>query len=347
MRTELFDYHLPPELIAQTPAPRGQSRLLVLHRKTGHIEHRRFEDLTEYLSAGDTLVMNNTRVTARRLKGIRESGSSAEVLLICPIGERSWEALVKPGKSLKLGRTVQIISPAPSVPNPIATITATTEEGGRILEFVDTATRDSLENWGESPLPPYIHTPLGRDEEERYQTIYAKSGGSVAAPTAGLHFTFELMRSIRELGVETAEITLEVGVGTFRPVKTETVELHEMHREAYHLVTETAERINGTKGRVVAVGTTSVRTLETIGATLEEGYGKRVVPSIGNTALFITPGYRFRVVDAIVTNFHLPCSTLLMLISAFASREQIMHAYEVAIQERYRFFSFGDAMLIL
>ncbi len=347
MRTELFDYNLPPELIAQTPVPRGRSRLLVLHRAEGRIEHRKFEDLTDYLVAGDTLVMNNTRVTARRLKGIREGGQSAEILLTRPVGERSWEALVKPGKSLKPGRTVQIISPNPAIPNPVATVIGTTEEGGRTLEFADTATRDALATWGETPLPPYIHTPLERTEEERYQTIYAKAGGSVAAPTAGLHFTTEMIRSVRDMGIATAEVTLEVGVGTFRPVKTESVEDHEMHHEAFHLSAEAAESINRTTGRVFAVGTTSVRTLETSGAKTAENSGRRVTPMMGDTNLFITPGYRFRVVDAMLTNFHLPCSTLLMLISAFASREQIVHAYEVAVQERYRFFSFGDAMLIL
>lgn len=346
MRTELFDYHLPQELIAQTPAPRGQSRLLVLHRADGRIEHRQFADLPDYLAAGDTLVMNNTRVTARRLQGVREGGQSAEILLTRPVGERSWEALVKPGKSLKPGRAVQIVSPNSAMPNPVARVVATTEEGGRILEFADAATRDAIATWGETPLPPYIHTPLEKEEEERYQTVYAKAGGSVAAPTAGLHFTAEMLQSIREAGVEIAEVTLEVGVGTFRPVKTQNVEDHEMHSETFRISEEAAERINQTTGRVIGVGTTSVRVLEAVGATVDEG-SKRVVASAGETDLFITPGRRFRVADAMLTNFHLPCSTLLMLISAFASREQILNAYEVAVQERYRFFSFGDAMLIL
>ncbi len=345
MRTELFDYFLPPELIAQTPLPRGESRLLVLHRSDGRLEHRRFAEIGKYLAAGDTLVRNNTRVTARRLQGIREGGQPAEILLTRPVGERSWEALVKPGKSLKPGRTVHLVSPNPTTLNPTATVIGTTAEGGRILEFADSATRDALQSWGETPLPPYIHTPLSREEEERYQTVYAKAGGSVAAPTAGLHFSAELLQALEAQGVATAEVTLEVGVGTFRPVKVDTLEEHEMHYETYHLSVEAAERINSTQGRVVAVGTTSMRTLETVGAKTE--HGQRVVPMAGDTNLFITPGYRFRVVDALITNFHLPRSTLLMLVSAFASREQILHAYEVAVQERYRFFSFGDAMLIL
>lgn len=347
MRTDLFDYTLPEELIAQTPLARSDSRLLVLHRSDGSIEHRQFTDILEYLNAGDTLVLNNTRVTARRLKAVRESGQPAEVLLTRPIGERSWEALVKPGKSLRPGRTVTLMNPDTTLPNPVALVTETTAEGGRILEFSDIETRDRIADWGEPPLPPYIHQALERGEEERYQTVYAKEGGSVAAPTAGLHFTPELLQKVEAKGVARAEVTLHVGVGTFRPVKVESIEEHEMHSETFHLPFEAAERVNGTTGRVFAVGTTSTRTLEAVGATLPEGDSRRVKPASGETALFITPGYRFRVVDALITNFHLPRSTLLMLISAFAEREMILNAYQAAIEERYRFFSFGDAMLIL
>jgi S-adenosylmethionine:tRNA ribosyltransferase-isomerase len=347
MRVDLFDYDLPAELIAQYPLERQDSRLLVLNRAEKSITHRRFPDIVEYLQSGDTLVINNTRVTARRLQGIRESGQTAEILLMRPVGERSWEALVRPGKALKPGRTVTLVAPSPDTPNPIATVTETTPEGGRILELADTQTRDLLVHWGETPLPPYIHQSLPTAEEERYQTVYAKVGGSVAAPTAGLHFTPEILASLAEKGIQKAELTLHVGVGTFRPVKAETVEDHELHRETYHLPASTAETINQTAGRVVAVGTTSVRTLETVGASLAEGDSRRVVPASGDTSIYITPGYRFRVVDALITNFHLPRSTLIMLVSAFADREFVMNAYQEAVREKYRFFSFGDAMLIL
>lgn len=347
MRTDLFDYTLPEELIAQMPITRSESRLLVLHRSNGSIEHRRFTDILEYMSAGDTLVLNNTRVTARRLKALRESGQPAEVLITRPVGECAWEALVKPGKSLRPGRTVTLLSPTESVPNPVAKVIETMPDGGRILEFADTATRDQIAEWGETPLPPYIHQALSRHEEERYQTVYAKEGGSVAAPTAGLHFTPELLKQIEAKGVARAEVTLHVGVGTFRPVKAETVEEHEMHAETFHIPSHTAQTINATKGKIFAVGTTSTRTLEAVSATLSEGDARRVKPASDDTALFITPGYKFRVVDALITNFHLPRSTLLMLVSAFADRDMVLNAYQTAVQERYRFFSFGDAMLIL
>ncbi|HZO86935.1 MAG TPA: tRNA preQ1(34) S-adenosylmethionine ribosyltransferase-isomerase QueA [Chthonomonadaceae bacterium] len=346
MRTDLFDYTLPPERIAQTPGPRGESRLLVLHRQDGRIEHRRFADVLAYLRPGDTLVLNDTRVTARRLEARREGGQPAEVLLLHPVGETCWEALVKPGRSLRPGRSVEILGTPPVT----ARIAATTPEGGRILEFADRRTRDQLAHQGTTPLPPYIHTPLPADQEERYQTVYAAEDGSAAAPTAGLHFTPELLARAEAMGVRLARLTLHVGVGTFRPVRTEEVEAHEMHAETVALSEETAQIINTTPGRIFAVGTTSVRSLESAAdpeETVTAGGRARVRPFVGETRLFITPGYRFRVVEALITNFHLPRSTLLMLVAAFAGRENVLRAYEEAIREEYRFFSFGDAMLIV
>ena len=345
MRTELFDYDLPPELIAQHPKPRGESRLLVLHRESGRIEHRAFSDMGDYLQAGDTLVLNDTRVTARRLLGLRENGLPAEVLLLRPVGNRAWAALVKPGKSLRIGKTLTLPDPIGGKPL-LATVAETTPEGGRVLAFADTEARDRIAVWGETPLPPYIHAKLGKNEEERYQTVYAREGGSAAAPTAGLHFTDAQLKKIQAQGVSLAFLTLHVGVGTFRPVRAEEIEAHEMHKETYHLSQNAAEVINSTRGRVFAVGTTSVRTLESVALQNEEA-GKRVLSTAGETQIFITPGFPFRATDALITNFHLPKSTLLMLVSAFANREQVMEAYAQAIAERYRFFSFGDAMLIL
>lgn len=349
MRTDLFDYELPPELIAQTPAPRGESRLLVLHRADRCIEHRRFTDLPDYMRPGDTLVLNDTRVTARRLRALRDNGQEAEVVLLRPVDERGWEALVKPGRSLRPGRGLTFIGEkGETVP---ALITGTTPEGGRIVQMESTLVRDSLQSWGVTPLPPYIHTPLPAAQSERYQTVYAAHDGSAAAPTAGLHFTPELLARLQTQGVDTVRLTLHVGVGTFRPVRTEDVEAHEMHAETADLSVSAADRINSAPGRIVAVGTTSVRTLETAAlyAARESrpGDSKRVVPYAGETRLFITPGFGFRVVDALITNFHLPRSTLLMLVSAFAGIEATREAYRIAITEKYRFFSFGDAMLIV
>ncbi len=348
MRTDLFDYYLPPKLIAQTPVPRGESRLMIVHRATQHIEHRRFPDLFEYLSSGDTLVLNDTRVTARRLAAVREGGEPAEVLLLRPVGERSWEALVKPGKSLKPGRTLTITA-TPGYHTPVlATVVATTPDGGRILEFSSMETRDRLAKWGTAPLPPYIHTALSPTDEERYQTVYAAHDGSAAAPTAGLHFTPELLNEAENKGVALAHITLSVGVGTFRPVRSETIEQHEMHGEAFLISDTAATIVNETRGRVIAVGTTSARSIEAAGQlAAQENSGNRIVPFTGETSIYITPGYDFRVVDALITNFHLPASTLLMLVSALAGHEFMMHAYREAVREEYRFFSFGDAMLIL
>lgn len=350
MRTEQFNYELPAELIAQTPAPRGQSRLLIVHRSDGRLEHRRFQDLPEYLSAGDTLVLNDTRVTARRLVGRREGGQEAEVLLLRPAGLKSWNVLVRPGKSLRPGKRIMLFRDGIGSPSVQALITDSTPDGGRILELSGPDERDALSGWGAAPLPPYIHTPLAAAEEERYQTVYAQWGGSAAAPTAGLHFTAELLAQIAKQGVERTAVTLHVGVGTFRPVRTENIEDHEMHGEWVQLTAAGAQAVNGTRGRVVTVGTTSTRTLESAAArrTIEQREeGLRVVPFEGETDLFITPGYTFQASDALITNFHLPCSTLLMLVCAFAGYETTLHAYREAVRLGYRFFSFGDAMLIL
>lgn len=338
MRTGEFDYPLPEELIAQTPLPRGESRLLVLHRADGRIEHRRFADLPDYLRAGDTLVLNDSRVTARRLTAQRESGQPAEVLLLRPRGDTEWEALVRPGRRLRTGVSLRFtLSDGQEIP---ATVAEQTPEGGRVLRFTDRATRDRLAREGGAPLPPYIRAPL--EDEERYQTIYAGPGGSAAAPTAGLHFTPETLARAEALGVSLARVTLHVGIDTFRPVRTATIETHRMHGEWFTLTPQDAARINATTGRVIAVGTTSVRALES--AAIGPGC---VAPTTAETRLFITPGFRFQVVQALLTNFHLPRSTLLMLVSAFAGREAVLAAYRAAIDHRYRFYSFGDAMLIL
>jgi S-adenosylmethionine:tRNA ribosyltransferase-isomerase len=356
MRTDLFDYELPPDRIAQTPLPRGQSRLLVLHRDDGRIEHRQFSDLLEYLHPGDTLVLNDTRVTARRLEAKREGGYPAEVILLQPLGETGWEALVRPGKSLRPGKTLLFRSPAPDNFTVPAQVIATTPWGGRHLDFSDRSTRDLMAAWGLIPLPPYIHIPLSRDQEEHYQTVYASQNGSAAAPTAGLHFTTEMLSQAQERDVGLAHITLHVGIDTFRPVRTEFIEEHAIHGERVWLSAADAQIINETRGRVIAVGTTSVRTLESAAMidspARNRGDNRRLLhPRVrsfsGETHLFITPGYHFQAVDALITNFHLPRSTLLVLVSAFASRERILQAYAEAIREGYRFFSFGDAMLIV
>lgn len=338
MRTDDFDYHLPPELIAQRPLPRGESRLLVLHREDGRIEHRRFADLPEYVRSGDVLVINDSRVTARRYQAVRESGGAAEALLLRKRGATDWEALVQPGKRIRIGSRLRLVV-APGRWSE-ALVVASTPEGGRVLRFESEAERDSLGDSGTTPLPPYIHERL--DDEERYQTVYSAEGGSAAAPTAGLHFTLEMMAAIEELGAQFVKVTLHVGVDTFRPVKTEDVENHQMHGERYSVSEETAESIVNAAGRVIAVGTTSVRVLESAATD-----HRKIGAGSGETRLLITPGYRFKIVDALLTNFHLPKSTLLMLVSAFAGREKAMKAYREAVQEQYRFFSFGDAMLIV
>ena len=345
MRADLFDYDLPPERIAQTPLPRGESRLMTLHRDSGQIAHRRFPDFLGCLRAGDTLVLNDTRVTARRLRAERDNGLPAEILLLRPVGAAQWETLVRPGKGLKPGRGLTLLGPEGQ--RVAATVLSATEAGGRIIELASAEARDALTFWGESPLPPYIHTPLPVAQEERYQTVYAAAGGSVAAPTAGLHFTSELLAAAQAKGAALTYLTLHVGIGTFRPVKVEDTNDHVMHAETVVLSEACAEIINATTGRVIAVGTTSVRSLESAAARVEPGDSRRVAPFTGETDLFITPGYEFRAVDAMLTNFHLPQSTLLMLVAAFAGYESTINAYRVAVAENYRFFSFGDAMLII
>jgi S-adenosylmethionine:tRNA ribosyltransferase-isomerase len=338
MRTDEFDYTLPEELIAQTPLPRGESRLLVLHRADGRIEHRAFGDLLAYLRPGDTLVVNDTRVTARRVMALRPSGQPAELLLVRPCGVLEWEALVRPGRRLRPGSRLSV--PVGDGEAVEVIVVETTPEGGRILRFSNSFDAERVLHQGSTPLPPYIHAAL--PDEERYQTVYAGPGGSAAAPTAGLHFTQEMLDAIAQAGVEIARITLHIGVDTFRPVRSGTIEEHKMHGEWFSISPESAVQINATAGRVVAVGTTVVRALET--AANDKGY---VQAMHSETRLFITPGFHFRIVQALLTNFHLPRSTLLMLVSAFAGREKVLAAYRAAIAERYRFYSFGDAMLII
>lgn len=332
-------YDLPEERIAQTPVePRDHSRLMVLHRDTDQIEHRHFYDVIDYLNSGDVLVINETRVIPARLFGERAGGGACEVLLLRQLGPKRWETLVKPGKKLKPGAEITFGGGRLR-----ARIAETTDVGGRIVDFdCDGTFEAALDELGEMPLPPYIHERL--EDKERYQTVYAKQEGSAAAPTAGLHFTPELLDRIREKGVDVVPVLLHVGLGTFRPVKTENVEEHEMHSEYFEVTAEAAARINAARergGRVVAVGTTSVRTLE---SAAENGV---LLPRRGETSIFIKPGYRFQMVDALITNFHLPGSTLVMLVSALYDREKILAAYEEAVRDGYRFFSFGDAMLIL
>lgn len=344
MRTDDFDYRLPTELIAQTPARRGESRLMVLDRDTGEIEHRMFNDLPEFLRPADLLVLNDTRVSARRIRALRPNGLDAEVLLIHPCGPRRWHALMRPARSFRPGCSVILLGD--NGRQTVARIVEIAEDGGRVLELDTEHESSDLATWGVAPLPPYIHLPLPAEQEERYQTVYAAHAGSAAAPTAGLHFTAEMLSRLETAGVANARVTLHVGVGTFRPVRTDTLDAHEMHAETAVLLPETAERINSVTGRVVAVGTTSVRTLESAAQDRDQHSG-RVSRFAGETRLFITPGYTFRAVDALITNFHLPRSTLLMLVSAFAGIEATRRAYQAAIEHRYRFFTFGDAMLIL
>ncbi|GAB6932321.1 tRNA preQ1(34) S-adenosylmethionine ribosyltransferase-isomerase QueA [Calditerricola satsumensis] len=338
-----YDFDLPEELVAQTPLPdRAESRLLVLHRATGELEHRRFRDVIEYLHPGDTLVLNDTRVMPARLFGVKEgTGAKIEVLLLKDLGDDRWETLVKPGKRVRPGT---VVSFGDGLLRGVCE--GVTDAGGRIFRFQYEGGdfHAVLERLGEIPLPPYIRAKL--DDPERYQTVYAKKTGSAAAPTAGLHFTRELLDAIAAKGVDIATLTLHVGLGTFRPVTTERVEDHRMHAEYYEVSEACADLLNRTRargGRIVAVGTTTTRTLETV-AQRHDG---RFVAESGWTDIFIYPGYRFRAIDALITNFHLPRSTLILLVSAFAGRERILAAYREAIARRYRFFSFGDAMLIL
>ncbi len=358
MKTSAFDYYLPPEQIAQKPVvPRDASRLLVLHREESRLEHRAFRNIVEYLNPGDVLVFNQTRVIPARLTGRKmPTGGRVEFLLLAREDERTWRGLIG-GRRVAVGtRLVFTSEDGASVE---ATVVAEGERSERVLRF-DEPLRPLLDRLGEVPLPPYIHEPL--EDPERYQTVYARVEGSVAAPTAGLHFTPELLVDLRQRGVRMAYCTLHIGLDTFQPVSEENIEDHRMHTERAVLAAEDARIINEAKlagGRIVAVGTTAVRTLETAAlrsagvtgdpySAEEESCPWRPVTAIDEaTDLFIRPGYRFRAVDALITNFHLPRSTLLMLVSAFAGRETILHAYQVAQRKGYRFYSFGDAMLIL
>lgn len=343
MKTEEFDYFLPQELIAQTPlVDRDQSRLLVVDREEQEISHRKFRDIISYVKPGDVLVTNDTRVIPARLLGFRKSGGKVEVLLLHPLGEDMWECLVKPGNKVRPGDEVYVGDK--TMPELSGSVLERTSFGGRIIKWsYDGNWEDVLNRLGHVPLPPYIKAPL--EDPERYQTVYARVPGSAAAPTAGLHFTPELLEEIRHKGVDIVPVTLNVGIGTFRPVSEESIEEHKMHKEYFEISAKAANEINEAKKagrRVFAVGTTVVRVLES--SCGEDGL---VLPKKGATDLFIYPGYRFKVVDCLVTNFHLPKSTLLMLVSAFAGKDFIMRAYEEAVNERYRFFSFGDAMLIV
>lgn len=341
MKIEEFDFDLPEELIAQTPLEdRAASRLLVVTPFTKEIEHHQFSHIINELNPGDCLVLNDTRVMPARLFGVKEeTGAHVEVLLLKQLEDDKWETLVKPAKRVKIGTTITFGDGRMK-----ATCTDILEHGGRVFEFhYDGIFYEVLDKLGEMPLPPYIHEKL--EDKERYQTVYAKEVGSAAAPTAGLHFTEELLEQIRNKGVEIVFITLHVGLGTFRPVTSDTIEEHKMHSEFYSISESAAETINRVKangGKVIAVGTTSTRTLETVASK----YDGKIKAEQGWTDIFIYPGYEFKCIDGLVTNFHLPKSTLVMLVSALAGKETIFYAYEEAIKERYRFFSFGDAMFI-
>ncbi|EPI00249.1 MULTISPECIES: tRNA preQ1(34) S-adenosylmethionine ribosyltransferase-isomerase QueA [unclassified Enterococcus] len=341
LTTEDFDFDLPEELIAQTPLKdRDQSRLLILDHKTGEIEDKHFHDIVNELNPGDALVMNDTRVLPARLHGEKtETGAHLEVLLLTNTEGDTWETLIKPAKRAKVGTEIVFGDGRLK-----AVVKEELEHGGRIITFeYEGIFLENLEALGEMPLPPYIKERL--EDQERYQTVYAKENGSAAAPTAGLHFTTELLEEIKAKGVELVYLTLHVGLGTFRPVSVDKIEEHQMHSEFYRLTEEAAERLNQVRasgGKIVAVGTTSIRTLETIGTKFDG----EIKADSGWTDIFITPGYEFKVVQAFSTNFHLPKSTLVMLVSAFAGREQTLAAYHHAVQERYRFFSFGDAMFV-
>lgn len=345
MLLDEFDYILPPHLIAQLPRKRGDARLLALNRADGNVIHSSFSKLDSFLQPDDLLVLNDTRVSARRLKALREDGQEAELLLLHPAGENQWEALVRPG--LKPGRKLRLLKENGDEAGIIVQISAITADGGRLLEFPDRITRDSAYCLGIVPLPPYIRSPLPGDQEERYQTVYASKAGSAAAPTAGLHFTREHITQLREDGISFTNITLHIGIDTFRPVRTEVIENHEMHGEIVEINKEAADAVNSASGRIIAAGTTVVRALETAAVTARNsGSREKVVPFTGETRLFLKPGSNFGAVDALITNFHLPRSTLLILVSALAGRDKIMSAYAEAIRNEYQFYSFGDAMLI-
>ncbi|EHR4814248.1 MAG: tRNA preQ1(34) S-adenosylmethionine ribosyltransferase-isomerase QueA [Enterococcus faecalis] len=341
LSTEDFDFDLPEELIAQTPLKdRASSRLLVVNKETGDMEDKHFHDILDELQPGDALVMNNTRVLPARLYGEKpETGGHLEVLLLTNTEGDTWETLIKPAKRAKVGTEIQFGDGRLK-----AVVKEELEHGGRIIEFkYDGIFLEILESLGEMPLPPYIKERL--DDPDRYQTVYAEENGSAAAPTAGLHFTKELLEEIKAKGVHLVYLTLHVGLGTFRPVSVNNIEEHHMHSEFYRLTEEAAKQLNEVRqagGRIVAVGTTSIRTLETIGTK----FNGEIQADSGWTDIFITPGYQFKVVEAFSTNFHLPKSTLVMLVSAFAGKDLTLAAYQHAIEEKYRFFSFGDAMFI-
>lgn len=339
LKTSDFYYDLPEELIAQTPLePRDSSRLLVYNRTTDEVFHRHFRDVGDYLKPGDLLVVNTTKVYPARIFAYTEHGGKVEILLLKRQNLTDWECLVKPGKKCREG-VILVVNEALK-----AEIISRTDDGGRIVRFIfDGVFEDILSRVGEMPLPPYIHEKL--KDKDRYQTVYCKQEGSAAAPTAGLHFTLRLIDELKAKGVEFAEVQLNVGLGTFRPVKTDDLEHHKMHTEYYVIDEENAEKINKAKRegrRVIAVGTTSVRTLETVAD--ENGFVKA---QSGDTSIFIYPPYKFKCVEGLITNFHLPESTLVMLVSAFASREKVLELYNLAVKEKYRFFSFGDAMFII
>lgn len=341
LSTEDFDFDLPEELIAQTPLKdRASSRLLVVNKETGDMEDKHFHDILDELQPGDALVMNNTRVLPARLYGEKpETGGHLEVLLLTNTEGDTWETLIKPAKRAKVGTEIQFGDGRLK-----AVVKEELEHGGRIIEFkYDGIFLEILESLGEMPLPPYIKERL--DDPDRYQTVYAEENGSATAPTAGLHFTKELLEEIKAKGVHLVYLTLHVGLGTFRPVSVDNIEEHHMHSEFYRLTEEAAKQLNEVRqagGRIVAVGTTSIRTLETIGTK----FNGEIQADSGWTDIFITPGYQFKVVEAFSTNFHLPKSTLVMLVSAFAGKDLTLAAYQHAIEEKYRFFSFGDAMFI-
>ena len=339
LKTSDFYYDLPEKLIAQTPAePRDSSRLLVYHRNTKTIEHRIFHDICDYLKKGDVLVINRTRVLPARLYAHTEHGGAVEVLLLKRMSLDTWEVLVRPGRKCRPGAKLYFSEELS------LEVLSVTETGERIVKFFYEGTfEDVLSRVGNMPLPPYIHEKL--QDPERYQTVYSRETGSAAAPTAGLHFTPELLEKIRGMGVEIVEVLLHVGLGTFRPVKEENILDHKMHAEYYEVSEEAASRINAAKKegrRVIAVGTTSVRTLETVAD--EQGM---LHPCKGDTSIFLYPPYKMKCVDALITNFHLPESTLIMLVSCLCSREEILDVYKTAVEQRYRFFSFGDAMMIV
>ncbi|MBR6148567.1 MAG: tRNA preQ1(34) S-adenosylmethionine ribosyltransferase-isomerase QueA [Lachnospiraceae bacterium] len=340
MKTSDFYYELPQELIAQDPLEdRSSSRLMVLNKNNGRVSHKRFSDITEYLRKGDCLVLNNTKVIPARLLGVKEdTGAAVEVFLLKRLDANTWETLVKPGKKLKPGARVVFGDGLLR-----CEIKEVVQEGNRIVSFeYDGIWEEVLDKLGEMPLPPYITHKL--QDKNRYQTVYAKFEGSAAAPTAGLHFTKELLKQIEDMGVDIAYVTLHVGLGTFRPVKVDDVTEHHMHSEYYIVDQDAADKINRAKAsgnRVICVGTTSCRTIES--AADENGH---IEPIQGDTSIFIYPGYKFKLLDCLITNFHLPESTLIMLVSALAGRENVLNAYKEAVKERYRFFSFGDAMFI-